>query len=175
MSERVWRECLEKVKAGEMTMLEAHKRTSYYPFLLAHPDIDKDKAEFIALTFPRELLPDVVFITEDRSDLYHLWNQYLGAVQAQKIGPHEAAMAYYDSIINSSEPAHVDEIPVKKLLATTDRNPRALLTKALYWWRNLMGRAPNGITTFGCRALGYCCEWVYPYGFVPEAGCPLHD
>jgi len=21
----------------------------------------------------------------------------------------------------------------------------------------------------------YCCEWVAPYGFVPEAGCPRHD
>lgn len=22
---------------------------------------------------------------------------------------------------------------------------------------------------------GHACEWVAPYGFVPEAGCPLHD
>lgn len=22
---------------------------------------------------------------------------------------------------------------------------------------------------------GYACDWVYPYGFVPEAGCPIHD
>lgn len=21
----------------------------------------------------------------------------------------------------------------------------------------------------------YACDWVYPYGFVPEAGCPIHD
>ena len=21
----------------------------------------------------------------------------------------------------------------------------------------------------------YRCEWVAPYGFVPEAGCPVHD
>ena len=21
----------------------------------------------------------------------------------------------------------------------------------------------------------YNCEWIYPYGFVPEAGCPKHD
>lgn len=21
----------------------------------------------------------------------------------------------------------------------------------------------------------YCCEWVAPYGFVPEACCPEHD
>jgi hypothetical protein len=22
---------------------------------------------------------------------------------------------------------------------------------------------------------GFACEWVSPYGFVPEAGCPVHD
>ncbi len=22
---------------------------------------------------------------------------------------------------------------------------------------------------------GYGCDWVYPYGFVPEADCPIHD
>ena len=22
---------------------------------------------------------------------------------------------------------------------------------------------------------GYICDWVYPYGFVPEAECPVHD
>lgn len=22
---------------------------------------------------------------------------------------------------------------------------------------------------------GFECGWVYPYGFVPEAGCPVHD
>ncbi len=22
---------------------------------------------------------------------------------------------------------------------------------------------------------GYECHWVYPYGFVPEEGCPVHD
>lgn len=22
---------------------------------------------------------------------------------------------------------------------------------------------------------GFACEWVSPYGFVPEAGCPYHD
>lgn len=22
---------------------------------------------------------------------------------------------------------------------------------------------------------GYACEYVYPYGWTPEAGCPVHD
>ena len=35
-----------------------------------------------------------------------------------------------------------------------------------YWrWKQL---------TFYCTA-GYECDWVHPYGFVPEAGCPIHD
>ena len=49
---------------------------------------------------------------------------------------------------------------------TDDRNIKALLTKALYWLRNRK-RLP-------CYP-EYNCEWVYPYGFVPEGGCPYHD
>jgi len=37
----------------------------------------------------------------------------------------------------------------------------------LYWLRNLR--------PLPCRKMGYWCEWVYPYGFVPEGGCPIHD
>ena len=55
----------------------------------------------------------------------------------------------------------------RHLPATTDRDLRALLTKALYWLRNLRPQP--------CDRLGYYCEWVYPYGFVPEGGCPYHD
>ena len=55
----------------------------------------------------------------------------------------------------------------RHLPATTDRDWRALLTKAWYWLRN---RRPRP-----CRRLGFHCEWVYPYGFVAEAGCPYHD
>ena len=22
---------------------------------------------------------------------------------------------------------------------------------------------------------GYECDWTYPYGWVPEDGCPVHD
>lgn len=25
------------------------------------------------------------------------------------------------------------------------------------------------------RRCDHICEWTYPYGFVPEAGCPVHD
>lgn len=35
-----------------------------------------------------------------------------------------------------------------------------------YWrWRN----------RFTPTTCGYGCDWVYPYGFVAEAGCPVHD
>lgn len=53
------------------------------------------------------------------------------------------------------------------LPATTDRHLQALAIKALYWLRNRR-RLP-------CRNLGFRCEWVYPYGWVPEGGCPYHD
>ena len=55
----------------------------------------------------------------------------------------------------------------RHLPATTDRDWRALLIKAWYWLRNLRA--------LRCRSMGYWCEWVYPYGFVPEAWCPYHD
>ena len=49
-----------------------------------------------------------------------------------------------------------------------------------YYW-NMLVRAPllwrywrlrARLTPCGC---GYVCAWVYPYGFVPEAECPVHD
>lgn len=39
--------------------------------------------------------------------------------------------------------------------------------RLLYWLRNLR--------PLRCRKLGYRCDWIYPYGFIPEAGCPYHD
>ena len=53
------------------------------------------------------------------------------------------------------------------LPATTGHDWRALVTKAWYW---LLNRRP-----LRCRLLGYNCEWVYPYGWVPEGCCPDHD
>jgi len=62
----------------------------------------------------------------------------------------------------------------RHLPATTDRGPRALVTKFLYAVRNRINRLPGG-KTWRCWQQGYSCEWVYPYGWVPEAGCPEHD
>ena len=59
-----------------------------------------------------------------------------------------------------------DNIDNCNLPATTDRNFKALLIKAVYWLRNL--RRPPCYPE-------YNCEWAYPYGFVPEGGCPWHD
>ena len=53
------------------------------------------------------------------------------------------------------------------LPATTDRDWRARLIKA--WYRLLNKKFLR------CRLLGYHCEWVYPYGWVAEGGCPDHD
>lgn len=56
-----------------------------------------------------------------------------------------------------------------RLRGTRRITPAALVTKAVYSFRNRKG--------FPCWKIdhGYNCEWVYPYGWVPEAGCPLHD
>jgi len=54
-----------------------------------------------------------------------------------------------------------------RLGSTGDTYLLALFTKALYRVLNLL--------PLRCRKLGYSCEWVYPYGFVPEGGCPIHD
>jgi len=38
--------------------------------------------------------------------------------------------------------------------------------RAVFWLLNLW--------PLPCRK-EFNCGWVYPYGFVPEAGCPWHD
>jgi len=53
------------------------------------------------------------------------------------------------------------------LPATTDRDLRALLIKVWYALRNML--------PLPCDRLGFYCHWMYPYGFVPEGGCPYHD
>ncbi len=58
------------------------------------------------------------------------------------------------------------------LRATTDHDLRAVYTKSLYVVLNYIEMFPN---VRACHREGYWCEWVYPYGFVPEAGCPYHD
>ena len=60
----------------------------------------------------------------------------------------------------------------KRLRATTDRDLRALLTKALYTVLNKLERFPD---VRQCHRDGLECEYVYPYGFVPEGGCRRHD
>jgi hypothetical protein len=54
-----------------------------------------------------------------------------------------------------------------RLKGSGDTYLLARLTKALYRLLNLIPRR--------CHKLGYWCEHVYPYGWVPEAGCPIHD
>ena len=53
------------------------------------------------------------------------------------------------------------------------------MVKSYFW--NMYVRAPFlkwywylRHKRFRCYAR-YDCDWVYPYGFVPEAGCPIHD
>ena len=43
------------------------------------------------------------------------------------------------------------------------------IRKPLLWWY-WQWRSKH--TPVDCD---YGCDWVSPYGFVPEAGCPIHD
>lgn len=54
-----------------------------------------------------------------------------------------------------------------RLKSTSDIYLVALFTRFSYSVLNLIPRR--------CHKLGYWCEWVYPYGWVPEGGCPYHD
>jgi hypothetical protein len=75
----------------------------------------------------------------------------------------------WGDILLLAEPGGYMELP-----ATTDRHPCAMAYKALYAMRNFINRLPGG-KTWHCWREGYTCEWVYPYGWVPEGGCPRHD
>lgn len=33
----------------------------------------------------------------------------------------------------------------------------------------------DGIYPYPLDDCGYMCQYVEPYGFVPEVGCPVHD
>jgi hypothetical protein len=48
------------------------------------------------------------------------------------------------------------------------------------WWRvrRFFGVIWQWITFFKYRPWLKCenvCGWVWPYGYVPECGCPVHD
>lgn len=62
--------------------------------------------------------------------------------------------------------------PARELRSTTDRDARALFFRFWYAVLNRIGFVRHIRT---CHKEDYWCEWVYPYGFVPEAGCPRHD
>lgn len=50
----------------------------------------------------------------------------------------------------------------------TQEQLREALAEA--WWWEQWFRKQNPV--LGC---GYECDFVHPYGFVPEDGCPIHD
>jgi len=86
--------------------------------------------------------------------------RYIGKADdlAERLGKH---------IRNARRSRWGNLLPKEPLLRSTDdRDVRALLTKALYKFLNLW--------PLPCRK-DYYCHWMYPYGFVPEAGCPYHD
>ena len=100
------------------------------------------------------------------ADLYRAWQQ----LEKRNYGAAETLVAKSWRQVRMFRLSLDD----RHLPATTDRDPRALATKVLYAVRNRINRLPGG-KTWRCWRRGYSCEWVYPYGWVPEAGCPEHD
>ena len=55
------------------------------------------------------------------------------------------------------------------------------LSLAGIWFRlrvlksRLMMQAHQFVNRWLVKDCGHYCRWVYPLGFVPEAGCPIHD
>jgi len=96
-------------------------------------------------------------------DLYRAWNQI------------QRGDYYHAECLVAKSWRHVHLFRISfddsHLPATTDRDPLALATKLVYGILNRIGW--RGIR--GCHKHGLECEYVYPYGFVPEGGCPKHD
>lgn len=99
------------------------------------------------------------------AELYRIW-KLLERADYGKAQNKTAALWFQIHQFNVSEPETGG--PTKpRLKSTQDRNFVALLLKFAYWLLNLLPRR--------CQKFGYWCEYVYPYGFVPEGGCPIHD
>lgn len=97
-------------------------------------------------------------------DLYLAWKQ----LEKRNYGQAETLVAKSWRHVRMFRIAMDD----RHLPATTDRDLRALLTKALYAILNRLERFPD---VRQCHRDGLECEYRYPYGFVPEGGCPRHD
>jgi len=93
------------------------------------------------------------------ADLYSAWK----AIEKGNYGTARARVATCWAAVRRFRLSLDD----RHLPSTQDRDVRALVLKVAYW---LFNRWP-----LKCRRLGYNCEWVYPYGWVPEGGCPQHD
>jgi hypothetical protein len=100
MTTDIWDVLMDKVRAGEMEMEEAHQRHGYYGFATHCPAID-DPAEYV-LTCPAECLPPVIFVPDyDRDEVYNYYALYTEKVRNRELGPYEAAQEYYDAVSNS--------------------------------------------------------------------------
>ena len=89
-------------------------------------------------------------------DLYKAW-QY---IQKRDYGRAETKIAISWGAVHRFRLS----LDYPHLKGTEDRGLVPGLTRLVYKVLNLFVRCD-----------GYNCEWLYPYGFVPEGGCPKHD
>lgn len=101
-------------------------------------------------------------LLELEADLYGAWK----ALERDNYGSAEAKVAKSWRVVHEYRLAEDDEIN-RRLPGTEDLDAWARVVKVLYW---LLNKWP-----LKCDRLGFYCHWQYPYGFVPEGGCPYHD
>lgn len=86
---------------------------------------------------------------------WHLWD------------PEAMSWSYEDAVVThwtDGHTLHGGEVPSDEHLPST--RDRGLVPAAKRLLYHFLNRRVN---------CGYECAWVYPYGWVPEAGCPEHD
>ena len=95
-------------------------------------------------------------LTELEVDLYKAWQR----INKRNYGGAENKIAAAWAAVHQFR---INE-DLSHLKGTRDAGGKARLVRLVYSVLNLF---------IDCGE--YHCEWVYPYGFVPEAGCLRHD
>lgn len=88
-----WTTLVSAVRRGEMDMHEAHKRHNLYNLARVASCI-KDARQYV-MDMRLEELPPVIFSTVDS---FSPWNEYVRLVKEGRMGPYEAAWAYYEAV-----------------------------------------------------------------------------
>lgn len=90
-----WQRLIDKSNAGEMTMLEAHKRYSVY-HLAKHSGIRHPEEWTMAIA--KIALPNIIFAHDDDERADKCWAKHRELVREGKMSVLDALQSYYDEI-----------------------------------------------------------------------------